>query len=369
METPRPTRRNGGRQTITDVARLAGVSPMTVSRVLNGEPHVREAKRLKVVEAIRQLDYAPNHAARSLASARNLQIGLLYSNPSASYLSELLLGALEQCGSRAIQLIVVKCDTEAGEVMAVRQLITAGVGGVILPSPQCDSEVIVDLFRTAGIPIIALGTYQPPAGASSIRIDDFAAAHAMTTHLIGLGHRRIGYINGHPRQTASAHRLDGYRAALIDAGLDADPALIAPGAFSYQSGLAGADQLLALAERSTAIFAANDDMGAAAIAVAHRLGLDVPGDLTICGFDDTALATTVWPTLTTVHQPVANMAREAVSLLENAVKLKDAGKPAQPVNAMADFSLVHRQSDGPPARPPAARSRTKSKPSGASERT
>ncbi len=344
-------RRNGGRLTIYDVARLAGVSRMTVSRVINGEPSVTEAKRIRVAEAIRELDYAPNHAARSLASARTLQIGLLYSNPSPSYLSELLLGALEQCGAKAIQLIVVKCGVEAGEEVAVRRLIATGVGGVILPSPLCDSAEIVRLFRDADIPIVTLGTDQPPAATSSIRVDDYAAAHAMTTHLIGLGHRRIGYISGHPRQTASSQRLEGYTAALRDGGITPDPALVVQGYFTYHSGLEGADVLLALANRPTAIFAANDDMGAAAIAVAHRLGLDVPRDLTICGFDDTALATTVWPPMTTVRQPVADMARDAVTLLADAVNRKADGKPAQALCEMAPFTLVYRQSDGPPATP------------------
>jgi LacI family transcriptional regulator len=220
------------------------------------------------------------------------------------------------------------------------------------------------LFREAGIPIVALGTYQPPAATSSIRIDDYAAAYAMTTHLIDLGHRRIGYISGHPRQTASARRLEGYTDALRDAGVSADAALVAQGYFTYHSGLEGADALLALTNRPTAIFAANDDMGAAAIAVAHRLGLDVPRDLTICGFDDTALATTVWPPMTTVRQPVAEMARDAVTLLADAVKRKDAGKPAQPVCEMAPFTLVRRQSDGPPTAP---RTRRLAKPKSAAK--
>jgi len=129
----------------------------------------------------------------------------------------------------------------------------------------------------------------------------------------------------------------------------ADAALIVQGYFTYVSGLEAAEQLLRLADRPTAIFASNDDMGAAAIAVAHRMGLDVPGDVTVCGFDDTALATTVWPAMTTIRQPVAEMSREAVVLLAEAIRLNADGKPARAVNELMGFTLIRRQSDGPPA--------------------
>ena len=347
----RVTRRSGGRQTITDVARLAGVSPMTVSRVINGEKNVRESTRVRVADAIRQLDYAPNHAARSLASAQTMRIGLLYSNPSAAYLSEFLLGSLEQCSKSAIQLIVEKCDAESGEEIAVQRLIATGVDGVILPPPLCDSHLIVDLLQSAGIPTVVVATGEPPPRASTIRIDDYRAAHAMARHLIHLGHRRIGFVRGHPNQTASAQRYDGFCAALQASDIAIEPDLVVQGYFTYHSGLDAADRLLALPVPPTAIFASNDDMAAAAIAVAHRLGLDVPSDLTVCGFDDTALATTVWPPMTTIRQPVSDMSREAVILLAAAIKRKLAGKPPKAVCEVMDFTLVRRQSDGhPPAR-------------------
>lgn len=341
-------RRRGGKHTITDVARRAGVSPMTVSRVINGEKNVREATRTRVSEAIQELGYAPNAAARSLASARAVSVGLLYSNPSAAYLSEFLLGSLDQCSKSAFQLVVEKCDTEEGELRAVARLLAAGVDGVILPPPLCDSEVIVQGLAAAGLPAVVVATGAPPSSASSIRINDFHAAEAMTRHLLELGHTRIGFIRGHPNQTASAQRYEGYVAALQANSIAVDPELVVQGFFTYHSGRDAADRLLSLSVIPTAIFASNDDMAAATIAVAHRRGLDVPHDLTVCGFDDTALATTVWPELTTIRQPVAEMSRNAVLLLAEAIRRKEAGKTAKPVDEVMTFHLIRRQSDGPP---------------------
>jgi LacI family transcriptional regulator len=317
--------------------------------VINGESNVREETRRRVSEAIRKLGYTPNPAARSLASAQTIRIGLLYSNPSAAYLSEFLLGSLDQCSRSAIQLIVEKCDPDDREQAAIAQMIATGVDGVILPPPLCDSQPIVRGFAKAGIPTVVVATGRPPQTASAIRIDDFHAAEAMTRHLIELGHRRIGFIKGHPNQTASRLRYEGYTAALNARGVEPDSKLEVQGFFTYHSGLEATERLLDLANVPTAIFASNDDMAAAAIAAAHRRGLDVPGDLTVAGFDDTALATTVWPELTTIRQPVADMSRRAVLLLLDAIRRKNEGKAAQPVNEVMAFDLIRRDSDGPPA--------------------
>ncbi|MET0274174.1 MAG: LacI family DNA-binding transcriptional regulator [Phenylobacterium sp.] len=330
------------------MARYAGVSPMTVSRVINGEKNVREATREAVNAAIRDLNYAPNPAARSLAGADLVRLGLLYSNPSAAYLSEFLVGGLDQCSRSNIQLIVEKCDVEGGEQAAAAKLVASGVDGVILPPPLCDSQAIVSFFAESKTPAVAVATGRPPPDASAVRIDDFGAAHAMTRHIIGLGHRRIGLIKGHPNLTASRQRLEGYLAALAEAGIPADDDLVVQGYFTYRSGMEGAEALLALPKPPTAIFASNDDMAAATVAVAHRRGLDVPGDLSVCGFDDTALATTIWPELTTIRQPIAEMSREAVTLLADEIRSRRAGETPKHPHALLEFTLIRRQSDGPP---------------------
>lgn len=343
-----------GLSTMADVARLAGVSAMTVSRVMNGTGLVRESTRQKVADAIAALKYTPNQEARNLAGAKPIRIGFLYSNPSAAYLSEFLVGLLDQSGLNNVQLFVEKCDPGEQEEERVRRLIQQGLDGIILPPPLCDSHAVLDCIVHADIPAALVACGVPDERCGAVSIDDYAAAHRMTCHLLALGHQRIGFIVGHPNQTTSARRLLGYRAAIAQRGADCADELVEQGMFTYRSGLDAAERLLALPERPTAIFASNDDMAAAAVAVAHRLGLDVPGDLTVAGFDDSALATTIWPELTTVRQPIAEMAREAVRLVVRQVRsLRDA-TTCRVERITMDFELVRRQSDAAPrVRPPA----------------
>jgi LacI family transcriptional regulator len=355
------SRRGGGRQTgaptIADVARLAGVSPMTVSRVINADANVRDATREAVNAAIAALSYAPNRAARSLAGAAQLRIGLLYSNPSAAYLSEFLVGSLDQAGRSDIQLVVEKCEIGDHEIEVAERLVRSGIDGVILPPPLCDSRGVIEVLLGGGVPIVAVATGVAPEGAASVSIDDFAAAHELTAHLLSLGHQRIGFIVGAPNLTASAQRLDGYRAALAERSIAFDERLVAQGLFTYRSGLDAAEVLLDAEEPPSAIFASNDDMAAATVAAAHRRGLDVPGDLTVCGFDDSALATTIWPELTTIHQPIADMSRAAVELLVATVRAGRGGKVAAARHLLLDYRLVRRQSDAAPRRRPPIRAR------------
>jgi LacI family transcriptional regulator len=324
---------------------------MTVSRVINGETTVRPATRALVEAAVAELNYAPNSAARALAGARPIRIGLLYSNPSAAYLSEFLVGGLDYASRSNIELVVEKCD--AGEHEAVEHMIRR-VDGVVLPAPLCDSKTVIDAFVFAGVPAIAVASGAPDARVSAVSIDERKAAFEMTRHILALGHQRIGFIIGNPAQTASAERLAGYRDAIEQAGLILDDALVVQGLFTYRSGLDAAEQLLAVDPPPSAIFASNDDMAAAAVAVAHRCGLDVPSDLTVCGFDDSALATTIWPELTTIHQPIADMSVAAMELLVREVRARRAGKPAEPTRQQLDFSLIRRQSDSAPRRRPPA---------------
>lgn len=350
--TPHPPRR-GSPPTISDVAREAGVSTMTVSRVINGERNVREATRERVDAAISALRYAPNPAARSLAGAGQRRIGLLYSNPSAAYLSEFLVGSLDQASRSDVQLIVAKCELGDHEIEVARRLIDSGIHGLVLPSPLCDSIELIRTIADAGVPAVLVGSGQPSALLNAVSIDEHNAAFAMTRHIAELGHCRIGFIIGNPQQTASMRRLDGYRDAMEATGLVADEALVAQGLFTYRSGLAAAETLLDLADPPTAIFASNDDMAAATVAVAHRRGLDVPSDLTVCGFDDTTLATAIWPELTTIHQPIADMSRTAVAMLAATLRQKGTDVDA-PTHQLLDFTLIRRQSDAAARRRPQA---------------
>ncbi|HUD30760.1 MAG TPA: LacI family DNA-binding transcriptional regulator [Novosphingobium sp.] len=345
----RSSRRTRAGATISDVAREAGVSLMTVSRVMNGKANVREETRDRVNLAIEALNYSPSAAARNLAAASEIRIGLLYSNPSAGYLNEFLVGSLDQASRSNVQLVVQLCEKEEERRQILERLIDSGIDGVILPPPLCDADDIHRLLQKAEVPGVAVASGRPAIFLSSVNIDDRAAAAAMTRHLIALGHRRIGFIAGNPDQTAAALRLYGYLDALGEGGLVSDPALVVQGLFTYRSGLEAARELLERAERPTAIFASNDDMAAAVVSVAHRMGLDVPRDLTVVGFDDAPQATTTWPELTTIRQPIADMSRAALLQLVEDIRVRREGRRFAPRHTQMTFELVRRESDAPPA--------------------
>jgi LacI family transcriptional regulator len=321
---------------------------MTVSRVINGEQVVRSNTREKVERAIAALSYAPSAAARSLAGGEETRIALLYSNPSASYLSEFLVGSLDQARRSNVHLVVEKFDEDVAIESALDQVLRGRIDGIILPPPLCDLIEMRRALAAANIPAVAVASGRMPEGMSAVSIDDEQAAYEMTAHLIALGHRRIGFIRGNPNQSTSARRFEGYARALAEQGIALDEGLIAQGLFSYRSGLDAADLILDLPEQPTAIFASNDDMAAAAVAIAHRRGLDVPGDLTVCGFDDTALATTIWPELTTIRQPISEMSRVAVELLVRDIRSRKGESGASLDHKLLSYTLIRRDSDAAP---------------------
>ncbi len=342
------SRQQSGATTIADVAREAGFSPMTVSRVINGEKNVRESTRVAILETISRLNYSPNLAARTLAGAEQIRIAMLYGNPSAAYLSRLLVGTLEQARKSHVQLIIEQCETAAEIPDAFQDLINSGVDGIILSPPLCDSPQMLELIEQSDVICVVVANWRPPGKMSVVCIDDVEAAAAMTRHIIALGHKRIGFVIGNPEQKASEQRLLGFKAAMQEAGLPIDPQLVVPGQFTYRSGLEAAETLFNLPEPPTAIFASNDDMAAAAITVAHRRHMDVPKDITICGFDDTDFALSIWPELTTIHQPIAEMSRVAVEILVDHIRDRRNGRGFKRDEKLLDFTFVRRESDGPP---------------------
>lgn len=348
MSTKKPNRRQSGQPTISDVARLAKCSPMTVSRVINNESSVRETTREAVLEAIKQLNYSPNRAARSLAGAAQTRIALLYSNPSASYLSEFLMGSLDQARRSDIYLIVERCEFDKDEESVVNRLVESGINGFLLPSPLCDEQALLDMLHEKGVRAVLVGAGKPDPNHSAVMIDEYQAAYDMTSHIVGLGHRKIGFIIGNPHQTASGQRLSGFLDAMEAAGLEVPKSYVMQGLFTYRSGYNAAVRLLDQPDPPTAIFASNDDMAAAVVAVAHRRHLDVPADLSVCGFDDTAFASTIWPELTTIRQPIAEMSRRAVELLADELRSERGGKPVKPRHVTLDYTLIRRQSDAAP---------------------
>lgn len=321
---------------------------MTVSRVINGEANVRTQTRERVHAAVAQLGYSPNRAASLLAGGAQCRIGLVYGNPSSAYLSEVLVGCLAEASSVHVQLQLERFDEGDGSDEALARLLASGIDGVILPPPYSDDRALIAALTKAGLAVAILASSDPMPGIAAMSIDDARAASEMTRHLLKLGHERIGFIQGNPDQTASARRLNGYLEALAQAGRPGDDGLIMEGDFTYRSGLKAAEQLLALPDRPTAIFASNDDMAAAVIAAAHRRHLEIPADLSVCGFDDTALATTISPELTTVRQPIAEMAAAALRTLFQAHRThRTLGTSQRGAHRVFAHEVVLRESSGP----------------------
>lgn len=339
MTTPRAT------ATISDVAEAAGVSIKTVSRVFNEEPNVREETRQRVLQIVAELDYHPNIAARSLAGRKSFLIGLLYDNPCANYILGLQSGSLDRLRGDKWRLLVVPCEDSArmGGKSTVSMVRAAGVGGVILTSPICDNAEIVNELLAARIPMVRIAPADnvgADAVTPSVGMDDRSAAAEITRHLIGLGHRRIAIILGDPTHSSNNERWAGFRRAMDEAGLELDPSLIGRGLYTFESGLEAARPLLDRPDRPTAIFAQNDDMAAGAIVAAGELGISVPAELSVAGFDDSQIASTVWPRITTIRQPIRAMAQAATDAL---VKMLEGAQRA-PEHRVMPYELVLRGS-------------------------
>jgi LacI family transcriptional regulator len=329
---------------IYDVAKRAGVSIKTVSRVVNRQSNVSDATRTRVMAAVEALSYRPNVFARGLASEHSFLIGLLYDNPSASYVAALQLGVLARCREEGYHLIVEQLDVQSANLgHEVYALATeSNLYGAVLSPPLCDSQVVIEALGRARTRFVRIAPEKHLPGASDVRIDDHKAAYDMTAYLIGLGHKRIGFIKGHPDHRAAFARFEGYRAALAQAGLPLIEELCVQGYFSYQSGMEAGERLLALKKRPTAIFASNDDMAAAVLAASQRFNLKIPSQLSVAGFDDSLVAQVVWPRLTTCRQPIRDMAATAVSMLIQRPGEDGAGE------RRLDHELVVRESTAPP---------------------
>lgn len=341
-------KRQRPRATATDVARLAGVSQMTVSRVINNDTKVRDKTREAVQKAIGELGYEPNKAARSLVSANPIRIGLLYSNPNSTFLTKMMIGILDQARKSDTQVMIVTCDEGPDAEGTVSGLIAEGFDGMVLAPPLCDSKPLFDIIAKSGILAVTVGSRHHDDRISAVFIDDQSAAATMTRHLISLGHRRIAFVIGEGSQTASLLRLGGFREAMGSAGIQVDESLIIQGEFSYRSGFEAAEKILEMPNPATAILASNDDMAAGVISAARQYRIRIPEDLSVCGFDDSLLASQIWPPITTIHQPIGEMTHAAIEHIENNIRRQRSGSAARVRRIELDYSLVKRESDTTP---------------------
>lgn len=340
--------------TIYDVAALAGVSIKSVSRVLNREPNVSAALQAKVQHAVDSLDYRPSLSARTLAGSSSYLIAAFVdadltlehwrSGRGSDYLSRLQFGALVECRKAGYHLLVELVDYGAPSLEARLSALLRSLrpDGVLLTPPNADDPTVLDILERNNTPFVRLGADRDLGRGMRVFMDDRQAAADMTAHLIGLGHRRIGFVAGPAAYPASQARRLGYEQALSAHGLAAEPELVVEGDFTFASGRRAGGALLSDARRPSAIFASNDDMALGVLNAAASLGVSAPGEVSVCGFDDTPSAMFSTPPLTTVRQPVAEMAAAATRML-----LEAARDPARTVEKI-DYMLVERASTQPP---------------------
>jgi len=337
--------------TIDDVAELAGVSIKTVSRVTNREPNVRQATREKVQDAITRLNYRPSMSARSLASHRSHIIVLVYDdpsvyeNPSSGYIVRLQQGALSACRTASYELLIHPSNFRKSDVGEELKALIEGArpDGIVLAAPLSNMPKIVRAIEETETPLVRLSPGTDNGNQLSVATNDREICAEMTSYLASFGHRRIAFVSGNPDHRAVANRLLGYRDGLEHSGLKYSESLVVAGDNSIGSGEAGAAKLLALEPPPTAIFAANDDMAAGVMRVAQRMGIDVPGQLSIAGCDDNSLANQIYPTLTTIRQPLSTMAeRAALALIDG-----PGDNPPRRGTETVPATLKIRESTGP----------------------
>ena len=318
--------------TLKDVATAAGVSMMTVSNVIHNRAYVREEMRQKVQDKIRELGYVPNRAAQQLAGVFRPKFGLLYPNVTNPFISSVIVGTMKAASDLesdvSIQLAMPKEDHKIKDIFA--RMIDAGTNGFLLPSPIAETVTRAYKGEPLPVPAVAIAPGEALPGLLSVRADERTAAFKLVSTLIDYGHRRIGHIAGPETQSASKARYEGYVQALEAHGIDPQPEWVVKSSFNFREGVQAAEKLLRADPRVTAIFAANDTLGSAVLAAAHKIGLHVPHELSVAGYDDSPIAEQVWPELTTVRQNPGEMTERAVRLLHAAVKVRQQGGQSEP---------------------------------------
>ena len=345
--TPQPSSSEvaRGRATIRDVARLAGVSVATVSRVVNDRPDVSPETREAVMHHVRALSFSTNRSARALSSGKTGLVGVTIPFVLGDYYSFILSGASEALHEQEMRAVLCPTRHEHDrEAALVERLLRGTTDGAILVLPSESAEELHEL-GTLGFPFVVIDPAMPlDQRIPSVSATHWAGARAATDHLLALGHRRIGMIGGRPGWVATEDRITGYQAALAGAGVLPSPELLVSSNFEIEGGYRAARLLLGLAEPPTAILASNDNMAIGALRAAADLGISVPDHLSLVGFDDSELSRVVTPALTTVWQPLEEMGRMAVSLLTRLID----GQRVETLRVELATRLVVRNSTAPP---------------------
>jgi LacI family transcriptional regulator len=348
MRSVNEPRRTGGKPaTINDIARMAEVSKKTVSRVINNSPFVKEETRKRVEAVIAEHGFTPDPQARGLAFRRSFLVGMIYDNPSPNYVVNMQQGVLDAVRGAGLELVVHPCNRANDSFLTdVRNFIVRQkLFGVVMPPSVSEDDRVVAILKEADCPYVRIASVSLDDPACMVVTHDSRGAARAARHLAELGHRRIAFISGPDTFRSSHERGRGFAEGLAEHGLTLDPAYIRRAAYTFESGVEAATELLALPQRPTAIFAGNDEMAIGVMKAARDAGLDVPRDLSIVGFDDLPMASRVWPNLTTVRLPIRDMGRMAAEKLTAGLRGLD---PATLVQPEVDPSLVVRDSTAAP---------------------
>lgn len=332
--------------TINDVAALAGTSKRTVSRVLNRSSKVNEATRTRVQEVIDQLNYAPNRQARGLAARRSFLLGLIYDAPTL-FINDIQKGILSISGDAGYELVVHACHVESDQMIdnVMQFVVQAKLDGVIILPPISDIPELAANLDRAGCNYVRVISELEDEPWKLVVTDYLPAIAEMTRHLVDFGHRDMAFISGPGSNASSQKRQEMFVRALADHGLELSPEMIVEGTFSYDSGVKAAEELLSREQRPTAIFAANDEMAFGVMNVAYHMGLKIPDDLSLVGFDGTSFSTFVVPPLTTIVRQTDEMSRLGTQKL--LAQIEQGRGDASDLETMVSTRFIPRESTGP----------------------
>jgi LacI family transcriptional regulator len=305
------------RPTINDIARLAGVSKKTVSRVINASPFVRADTRERIEAVIAELGYAPDPQARGLAYGRAFLIGLVYDNPNPQYVVNMQLGLLDAMRGSGFELVVHPCDRASPTFLAdLRGFVERQrLFGVVLTPSVSEDERAAALMKEIGCAYVRVASVSLDRPEHMIETRDRLGGREAAAHLAELGHTRIAFVSGPPTFRSSHERRSGFEEALAERGLTLAKGYAVEGAYTYESGIEAGRALLAMSPRPTAVFAGNDEMAAGILQAARQAGERAPEELSVIGFDDFQIASRLWPTLTTIRTPTREIGRLAAERL------------------------------------------------------
>ena len=303
--------------TIKDVSKDASVSIKTVSRVINNEANVAEVTKNKVLASVKKLGFKPNKSAQSLRSKKSYMLALLYDNPNKSYLADVQSGIFNACKNTGYNLVIQECNYKSSKLIndIIQFVKDFKIDGLVITPPLSDMQDFLSNLEANKIEYAVIAPRIMNPDSLYVSSNDYEAAYNLTSEIINHRHRDIGFIKGHPKHSASLLRFNGFLAALKKHGLEPNEQWIKQGNFSFESGFDAGVEIFESSKIPTAIFASNDSMAAGIMKSAQMKGMAVPNDLSLTGFDDSPIAQQIWPALTTIKQPVQQMAAHAARIL------------------------------------------------------